>query len=139
MRSKYNVSSNKIERSYKGIVFDSKMEMQFYIEVVEPKYESGEIISFELQKEYILQEKFKRNGKTVQAIKYIADFYLVYSNGCEEVIDIKGMPDNVAKLKRKLFWFKYPNVNYKWLTKVIKYGGWIEYEDYQKIKRANKR
>jgi hypothetical protein len=56
-------------------------ELRYYKEIVLPKLESGEIIECKLQKDYILQEKFIHNDKTVQPIKYVADFYLRFSDG----------------------------------------------------------
>lgn len=69
----------------------------------------------------------------------MADFYIEYADGHVEVIDIKGYPDSVAKLKRKMFWALYPDTDYKWLTYVKKYGGWIEYEDLNAIRREARR
>lgn len=138
-RSKFNVSADKSNRTFDGIVFDSAMEMRYYSEVVCPAVECGLIKNFELQKKYILQPKFTRAGKTVSAITYIADFYIKYADGHEEVIDIKGFPDSVALLKRKMFWALYPDMDYKWLTHVKKYGGWIEYEDLKAARRADSR
>ena len=37
-----------------------------------------------------------------------------------------------------MFWFIYPNIDYKWLKFVKKYGGWIEYEEYNDIKKKEK-
>lgn len=139
MRSKYNVSSDKSKRTYNGIIFDSELEMKYYRDVVLPKYESGEIIYYELQKKYELQPKFKHLNETVRAVDYVADFFIRYKDGAEEVIDTKGMPDSIAKLKRKLFLYKYPDVNYKWLTHIKKFGGWIEYNEYQRLKREEKK
>lgn len=48
-RSKFNVSDNKDKRTYDGIVFDSELEMKYYRDVVCPKFNSGEIVKFELQ------------------------------------------------------------------------------------------
>lgn len=138
-RSKFNVSSDKSKRTYDGIVFDSELEMKFYRDVVLPGYDSGEIKAFELQKPYILQEKFKRNGKTIQPIKYVADFYIEYQDGRIVVIDTKGMPDSMAKLKRKMFWYLFPELDYKWVKYVKKYGGWIEYEEYERLKKIEKK
>lgn len=138
-RSKYNVSGNKDKRTYNGIVFDSELEMKYYKEVILPKYESGEITDYELQKEYILQDKFKHNGKSVQAIKYVADFYVVYKDGHEEIVDTKGMPDAVAKLKRKMMWYLYPTLEYHWLAWSRIDGGWIEYDDLKKARALRKK
>lgn len=112
--------------------------MKFYRDYVCPKYENGEIKEYQLQVKYELQPKFVHEGKTVQAINYVADFVLTYSDGTVEVIDTKGFPDSTALLKRKIFWYKYPDVDYKWITYVKKYGGWIEYDEYKKLKRGNK-
>lgn len=138
-RSKYNVSNNKDKRTYNGIVFDSELEMRYYKEIVLPKFESGEIINYELQKEYILQEKFEHNGKKVQAIKYVADFYIAYKDGHEEIIDTKGMPDAVATLKRKMMWYLYPTLEYHWMAYSKIDGGWIEYEELKKARALRKK
>ena len=127
-RSKFNVDKDKSKRTYNDIVFDSILEMKYYRDVILPKVESGEIVEYELQKTYILQPKFIKNGKTVQPIKYVADFYVKYSDGRKEVLDTKGMPDTTATLKRKLFWYVYPDIEYKWITYVKKFGGWLEYD-----------
>lgn len=138
-RSKFNVSKDVEKRTYDGIVFDSAMEMKYYRDVLCPLEKSGDIVYCELQKPYELQPKFVHDGKTVQSVKYVADFYVKYKDGYEEVIDIKGCPDSVAILKRKLFWYNYPNVQYKWITYVKKFGGWIDYEYAKKQRALNKK
>lgn len=139
VRTKFNVDKDKSKRTYNGIVFDSVLEMKYYRDIICPQVESGNVIKYELQKPYELQPKFIHNGKTIQPIKYVADFFVVYKDGREEVIDTKGYPDSVAILKRKLFWHQYPDVNYKWITYVKKFGGWIEYEEYKKLKQKEKK
>lgn len=138
-RTKFNVDRDNSDRTYNGIVFDSKVEMQYYRDVVLPGISTGDIVAYELQKEYLLQPSFEYNGNKVRKITYVADFYVRYSDGREEVIDIKGFPDSVAKLKRKLFWYTYPEITYKWLSYVKKYGGWIEYDERSRLKRAEKK
>jgi hypothetical protein len=137
-RSKFNVDKDKSKRTHNGIVFDSVLEMKYYRDVLCPAVESGDVVSYELQKPYELQPKFRHDGKSVQPIKYVADFFIVYKDGHEEVVDTKGCPDSVALLKRKLFWHKFPEVDYKWVTWVEKFGGWIEYEEYKRLKREEK-
>lgn len=136
--NKYNVNDEKPGRTYDGIVFASVLEMRYYRDVVLPLSEKGDITYFELQKPYILQGEFSHNGKNVLPIKYIADFYIEYKDGRIEVIDTKGCPDEVAKIKRKLFWFKYPNITYRWMTYVKKYGGWRDYDDVKYLRRKEK-
>ena len=132
-RTKYNVDKNVEKRTYDGIVFDSIMEMKFYRDVVLPQVESGEITHYELQREYILQPAFRNGNKSVKPIVYVADYYLEYADGRVEVIDIKGCPDSVAKLKRKMFWYVYPNLTYRWICYSQIDGneenhGWVDYE-----------
>ena len=138
-RTKFNVDKDKEKRTCNDIVFDSVLEMKYYRDVVLPKVESGEIKYFELQKKYILQEGFEHNGKRVLPIIYIADFYIEYSNGKSVVIDIKGCPDTTAKIKRKLFWYRYPDIDYQWITYVKKFGGWGNYDEYNKLRKQIKR
>lgn len=135
-RSKYNVGKDEKDiekRTCDGIVFDSIVEMRYYRDVVCPLVESGDIVKYELQKTYELQPKFKHDGKNVQAIRYVADFFLVYKDGHEEVVDTKGCPDSVAKMKRKMFWYIFPETDYRWICYSKKYGneengGWCDYE-----------
>lgn len=138
-RSKFNVDKDVTKRTFDGIVFDSVMEMKYYRDVLCSGLESGEISTVELQKPYELQPKFVHDGKSVQPIKYVADFYVVYSDGREEVIDIKGMPDSVALLKRKLFWYIFPDIEYKWITYVKKFGGWQDYDTVKQLRRDAKK
>ena len=137
-RTKFNVDKDKQKRTCDGIVFDSQLEMRYYRDVLCPGVESGAITHYELQKKYELQPKFSRNGKTVLPITYVADFYIEYSDGRCEVIDTKGCPDSLAKLKRKLFWYHYPTIEYHWITYVKKWGGWLEYEKVQSLRKEAK-
>ncbi len=138
-RTKFNVDKDKEKRTCNGIVFDSQLEMRYYRDVLLPKVESGELKRYELQKKYILQDGFVRNGKKVLPITYIADFYMEYADGHQEVIDTKGLPDPVAKLKRKLFWKKYPQIDFMWVTYIKKYGGWLDWERARTLRKEEKR
>lgn len=116
MWSKYHVSARE-DRTYDGIVFDSKAEMEYYRDVVLPLAAAGEIVQYELQKSFVLQPGFRHDGKAVREITYVCDFYLVYKDGHSEVIDVKGMATPEAKLKRKMFLYKYPEENLLWVKK----------------------
>lgn len=106
-KSKYN---NK-KACYNGITFDSKKEMNRYIELLK-MHEEGKINDLELQPSFVLQPSFKKNGKTYRAIKYIADFKYIDMQTKQIVIeDVKASPKmltDVYKLKKKLFECKYP-------------------------------
>lgn len=62
LRNKYKVSA-KEDRTYDGVVFDSKAEMKYYRDVVLPGVANGTIVDYQLQKPYELQPKFKHDGK----------------------------------------------------------------------------
>ena len=93
---------------------------------------SGNITDVKLQVKYELQPKFVHDNSTVQPINYVADFVLTYADGRTEIIDTKGCPDSTALIKRKLFWYVYPDLVYKWIFYSKIDGGWVEYE---KVKR----
>ena len=75
-------------------VFDSIAESRRYLE---------------LQPHFLLQESFKKNGKTFRKIEYIADFKYI-ENGKIIVEDVKGMQTDVFKLKHKIFEKVYPDL-----------------------------
>ena len=54
-------------------VFDSIAESKRYKELALLQ-RAGEIQNLELQPRFLLQESFKKNGKTYRKIEYIADF-----------------------------------------------------------------
>ncbi len=92
-------------------VFDSIQESQRYKEL-KLLLRAGEIKDLQLQPHFLLQEAFKKNGKTYRKIEYIADFMYV-ENGKTIVEDVKGIQTDVFKLKHKLFEKKYPELELK--------------------------
>ena len=114
-------------------------ELRFLQEFIEPKMESGEILSYERQVEYVLQDKFKYNGKTILPIKYRSDFNVVWRDGTLQVFDVKGNPDSMSLLKRKMMWSKYPETNLTFICRNLKYGGWVEYDILKKMRREAKK
>ena len=54
-------------------VFDSIRESQRYKEL-KLLERAGEISNLKLQPKFLLQDSFKKNGKTYRKIEYIADF-----------------------------------------------------------------
>ena len=136
--TKFNVSKDTSGRTYDGIVFDSVVEMEYYRDVILPFFTRGLIKRYELQKPYELQPKFRHDGKTIRPIVYVADFYVEYTDGRIEVIDTKGHPDAKAEMKRKMFWYHYPDITYRWICYSRPDGGWCDYEYVQK-ERAKRR
>lgn len=131
--TKYN--SKKVEID--GHVFDSQIEARYY-QQLKWLQEHNEILFFRLQPHYLLQEAFKKNGKTYRKIEYIADFEVHHKDGSIEVIDVKGMETEAFKLKKKLFEKKYPH-KLSLVTYVKKYGGWIELDELKKRRKQAKK
>lgn len=89
-------------------VFDSIAEGKRYKELVLLE-KAGEIENLQLQPKFLLQESFKKKGKTYRKIEYIADF-MYEEKGQVIVEDVKGKETDVFKLKHKLFEKKYPGL-----------------------------
>lgn len=89
-------------------VFDSVLEAKRYKQLALLE-RAGEIKNLKLQVPFLLQESFRKNGKTFRKIEYIADFKYI-ENGKIIVEDVKGIQTDVFKLKHKLFEKKYPDL-----------------------------
>lgn len=121
-----------------GIKFPSRMEARRYIQLKKLQ-EEGVVTNIECQPEFILQRSFRKccgavwgtselkNGRcpicdnkveATRAIKYIADFRVTYSDGRQELEDVKGMETEIFIIKRKLFDYIYPQLTLKILKKI---------------------
>ena len=141
-RSKFNVDQSnkgKQNRTYNGITFDSDLEMKYYRDVICVGLENGTIKDCQLQVKYELQPKFKYQNKTILAVNYVADFIVTYADDSVVVIDTKGLPDATAKLKKKLFHYKYPDIDYRWIGYSKMDGGFLNYDDIQKARNKRKK
>ena len=107
----YNKYKNK-KTIVDGIKFDSEMESHYYIYLKQLK-EIGEVVDFVLQPTYLLQEGFDLNGKRIRPITYKADFKVIYKDGHEEVIDVKGKLTEEFKIKRIMLLYRYRDINFK--------------------------
>lgn len=94
-----------------NIEFDSKVESNRYMEL-KLLQRAKRISNLQLQPRFLLQDSFRKNGKTYKKIEYIADF-MYTENGKTIVEDVKGMKTEVFKLKQKLFEKKYADLELK--------------------------
>lgn len=94
-----------------GIKFDSMAEGRRYKEL-KLMQRAGIIKELELQPKFLLQESFKKNGKTYRKVEYIADFQYK-ENGKVVIEDVKGKETDIFKLKHKLFEYKYRDLELK--------------------------
>lgn len=103
IRSKYEAKKTLVD----GVVFDSKKEAARYQEL-KLLEKAGGIKDLSLQPNFLLQDKFKCQGKTHRKIEYIADFqYYIIKDKKWVIEDVKGFKTDVYKLKKKLFLKKY--------------------------------
>jgi len=92
--------------------FDSTIEWDYYL-YLKNKW----IDEFTIHPKYELQPKFVIWDNKIMAVNYMADFSIMV-DWKECVIDIKGMATETAKLKRKMFMYKYPD---KELQRIVRY------------------
>lgn len=107
MQNKYRNQKTQMDM----YVFDSAKEAQRYRELTLLE-RAEEISNLELQPRFLLQESFKKNGKTYRKIEYIADFKYIEKDKTI-VEDVKGLQTDVFKIKHKLFEKKYPELELK--------------------------
>lgn len=104
-KRKYRNTVTSLIHKGEKVRFDSKAELARFTHLHQLE-QAGVISDLELQPEYLLQQGFKRNGKTHRAVHYLADFRY-QKNGQTIVEDVKGMKNTVYLLKRKLFLAQY--------------------------------
>jgi ribosomal protein L21 len=92
---KYNATKVEID----GITFDSKLEANCYTVLKA----SG--LKYTRQDVFEIQEKFKDGKKTIQPIRYHADFSIITPEHTY-VVDAKGMITPEFALKRKLLLYR---------------------------------
>lgn len=86
-----------------GHTFDSKREAEIYLDLLSRK-QAGEIVRIGFQPQYTLLEGFRDNtGKKQGPITYTADFFVAYTDGRNEVIEVKGVRTRDYLLRKKMF------------------------------------
>lgn len=101
-KSKYGAKKVEID----GIKFDSRRESERYI-ILKHLQQIGAIKDLQLQVPFELQPKYVIDGKTIRAIKYVADFVYKDKSGNTVVEDSKGYRTKEYLLKKKLFEYKF--------------------------------
>lgn len=101
-KSKYGAKKVEID----GIKFDSRRESERYI-ILKHLQQIGVIKDLQLQVPFELQPKYVIDGKTIRAIKYVADFVYKDKLGNTVVEDSKGYRTKEYLLKKKMFEYKF--------------------------------
>jgi len=108
-KSKYH----NIKTTINNITFDSKLESKRYQEL-KLMERVGLIKDLILQPSYELIPSFKKNSKTYRKSTYKADFsYFDIELGKSIVEDTKGFKTDIYLLKKKMFEYKYPELEIK--------------------------
>ena len=95
------------------IKFDSQLEARRYIEL-KLLERTKEIKDLRMQVTFELQPTYKKKNKVIRAINYVADFvYYDVKKGKTIVEDTKGYKTEIYKLKKKMFEYKYPDLEIK--------------------------
>ena len=106
--NKYHVSAA-ADRIYNGILYDSKKEMNYYVEVLEPLLKAGEL-------DYVLYHVRFPVGNdpvTIYEADYVTlKFHISLPGWRIEVIEVKGMHTVSGDRKIKLFRIKYPKLKF---------------------------
>lgn len=101
MRKYY--STKKVK--YNNLTFDSGLELYFY-KLLEKE---NLLADLKMQEPFEIQPSFKWQNKTIRKMEYVSDFYLTEK---KIVIETKGLLEEKAKIKHKLFKFKFPDHNF---------------------------
>ena len=113
---------------YDNINFDSTIEKNYYIKLRRLQRE-GKIKGFEVHVKVQLFEEGKdfRNKKILEILHY-PDFKIYLNDGTYVLVDVKGNPEPIAILKRKIFMLKNPDVRYFFISTTPKYLNeqWVE-------------
>lgn len=113
-KAKYNKYGNK-RITIDGHNFPSTKEGNRYL-TLKMLQKQRFIKDLVLQPKFELQPKFTYKGERHRAIHYMADFKYFSNALCEEIVeDVKsdnGFRTEIYKLKKKLFLYKYPDVNF---------------------------
>lgn len=133
---------------YKGIIFDSETECDFY-KMLELKLKKKEIKSFKHEPEYILLEGDWENarGDKQEPIKYYPDFIIETNDGDVFLVDTKGIDlhEDTSLLKKKMFEYQNRDLILYFVSKSPLYlsDQWVETSPYrnmlQKLRSAYKK
>jgi hypothetical protein len=136
----------KVKRTeYGGRIFDSGEELEFYRDYLKTGVYKGDIVTITLQPKYELLPKFEKSGIKHRAITYKPDFYIEYMDKsgdlCKEVIEIKGFSTPDFVMRRKMFDYRYPDLDLIVLSKAPKKygGGFILMDELEKLRKEAKK
>ncbi len=127
----FEFTANTRRKIVDSIEFRSTLEARTY-QILKSWEAAGAIRNLKLQPRFVLQEKFRRDGKTVRAMHYSPDFQYEdnrLDDNCREywrtvVIEAKGHKTQPYQMRKKLFLAKYPDIEFReWTRETLKANG----------------
>lgn len=97
---------------YNGHTYDSQKEADKAVELDFLK-KNGHVLDWRPHPAFVVQPRFFYQGKIILPIRYIADFWVKYPDGHEEVIDTKGYKTADFLIKAKMWRYKYKDSGIK--------------------------
>lgn len=73
-----------------GHEFDSRGEYDYYMGIVLPKVQSGEVVKVELHRRFTMLPEKEYGNVKLPAAHYTPDFVLTYADGTVEVVEVKS-------------------------------------------------
>jgi hypothetical protein len=109
-RNKYGVAP-KEQRTWRGVVYDSKREMAEGQSLCQ-RLERGEIKALERQRAFVLWSGLRGE---IPVAKHVVDFVIEHLDGKLECVEVKSPATKTAvwRLKHKLFLACYPHIPYR--------------------------
>lgn len=102
-----------------GIEFRSTLEARAY-QLLSLWQSAGVISALELQPTYLLQEKFRVDGKAIREMNYTPDFRY-QRDGLTFVIETKGHRTQPYRMRRKMFLKRYPEIQFReWTDQTLR-------------------
>ena len=92
-----------------------------------------------MQQSFLITPSYKKNGKTIRKMEYLADFVIQYPDCSTRVIDVKGIETDVFKMKKKLVEYMYPDVTIECVRWVPKESKWMTLKEYKKYTKNKKK
>jgi hypothetical protein len=109
---KYKVAP-KADRTYGGIIFDSKGELLRYLELLQLE-RAGHLYELQRQVAFEVVDGVRWAGKILKPIRYLADFtYREPGNVKLVVEDWKGVITDAYRIKRQLLLTLYPEHEFR--------------------------
>lgn len=132
-------SPNNRRSEYNGRMYASAMEARF-AERLDLEQRAGIVKTWTPQVRLELEVVDVAGGPPIRIGVYVIDFVVIYANGETHAIETKGWWTEYSKLKRRVFeatWLRaHPEVKYRVVTKVGKYGATTDEEPRRARKTA---